>query len=350
MHIIIAPDQHESLQAAPPLMFNIRWTRLLLVFFVIIALMAGGLYFSARHIAGKWLQEGAPIAKTIAQEIQKQQNESRRQLWEDNAEILKEQIAQLRAETISLQSQGAMLASRLGLPQEDFLPSISHECPADAPATPASPASTTSTTSEDSKKTSAASTTAFPIDDTVDTLAKLVGVTDSYTHLSNTKRRYDVLLQHGAETLISYSTVPMVRPVSGKSWLSSRFGTRRDPLTGRRAFHAGYDYAAKRGTPVLAGATGRVTYAGRLGNYGKAIRIAHGQDISTLYGHLRAIHVASGDYVERGQLIGEVGNTGRSTGPHLHYEVRRNNRPRPVAGAINKLRKARGVPKEWDNY
>ena len=103
-----------------------------------------------------------------------------------------------------------------------------------------------------------------------------------------------------------------------------------------------------KGSPVLAGATGLVVYSGRLGNYGKAVRILHGDSISTLYGHLSVSHVQAGQYVRRGQVIGKVGSTGRSSGPHLHYEVRRNNRPRPVAREISRIRKTRAVPDTWE--
>ena len=178
--------------------------------------------------------------------------------------------------------------------------------------------------------------------------AKTVDI-NRYRDLMNIySRKHDVIVEHGASTALTFDTVPLQRPVMGKNWLSSRFGMRRDPLTGRKAFHAGYDYAARRGTPILAGATGIITYAGWLGNYGKAVRITHGDGVSTLYGHMQTMYVAAGRYVRRGDIIGEIGSTGRSTGPHLHYEVRINNRPRPVASAVKKLRAARAVPAEWE--
>jgi murein DD-endopeptidase MepM/ murein hydrolase activator NlpD len=99
---------------------------------------------------------------------------------------------------------------------------------------------------------------------------------------------------------------------------------------------------------VLAAATGFVTYSGRLGNYGKAIRIFHGDNISTLYGHLHATGVEIGQYVLRGEPIGEVGSTGRSTGSHLHYELRINNKPRPIARVIKELLAARNIHDDWD--
>ncbi|MEM9677944.1 MAG: M23 family metallopeptidase [Pseudomonadota bacterium] len=108
--------------------------------------------------------------------------------------------------------------------------------------------------------------------------------------------------------------------------ISSRFGSRRDPFTGRSAVHSGLDFSAPRGTPIVATAGGRVTKAGRLGGYGKLVELDHGGGITTRFAHLSRINVKLGQKVARGQLVGRVGSTGRSTGPHLHYEVRRKGR------------------------
>jgi len=120
-------------------------------------------------------------------------------------------------------------------------------------------------------------------------------------------------------------SLPHGSPAPG-SKISSRFGSRRDPFTGRRAVHGGLDYKAKRGTPIMSTAKGRVTKAGRLGGYGKLVEIDHGGGITTRYAHMSRIHVRVGQKVNRGDMIGRVGSTGRSTGPHLHYEVRRKGR------------------------
>jgi murein DD-endopeptidase MepM/ murein hydrolase activator NlpD len=114
-------------------------------------------------------------------------------------------------------------------------------------------------------------------------------------------------------------------PVRGS--FTSRFGFRTHPLFGRRHFHSGVDIAAPRGTPVRAAMDGTVLYAGWYGGYGKLVVLDHGGGLSTLYGHLSAILVNPGARVTRSQVIGRVGSTGYSTGPHLHYEVRRNGRP-----------------------
>ena len=116
--------------------------------------------------------------------------------------------------------------------------------------------------------------------------------------------------------------LPMIDPVKGRR--SSGYGRRIDPINGSPAFHAGLDYAAPQGAPVRATGGGVVRRAGRAGGYGQMIEIDHGQGLTTRYAHLSRIDVAPGAKVAAGQLIGRVGSTGRSTGPHLHYETRRN--------------------------
>ena len=106
--------------------------------------------------------------------------------------------------------------------------------------------------------------------------------------------------------------------------VSSRFGYRLDPFLKRPAFHAGVDFVAAAGTTVRATAAGIVINAGWSGGYGQMVEIDHADGVSTRYGHLSAFLVSVGDRVEAGAPIGRVGSTGRSTGPHLHYETRRN--------------------------
>lgn len=121
--------------------------------------------------------------------------------------------------------------------------------------------------------------------------------------------------------------MPLTMPVGGSYRLTSGFGYRRDPINGGSRMHNGTDFAGSRGTPILAGADGVVTYAGRMSGYGNVIEIRHSFGFTTRYGHLSRIRVSEGERVSRGDLIGDMGNTGRSTGTHLHYEVRRHDTP-----------------------
>jgi len=118
---------------------------------------------------------------------------------------------------------------------------------------------------------------------------------------------------------------PNLWPVQGT--VTGSFGEREDPFNGEGAFHSGVDISTDYGHPVIAPADGIVTEADMMSGYGRMIQIDHGRGISTRYGHLSAFAVTPGQRVHRGDVIGFVGQSGRSTGPHLHYEVRINNTP-----------------------
>jgi murein DD-endopeptidase MepM/ murein hydrolase activator NlpD len=118
--------------------------------------------------------------------------------------------------------------------------------------------------------------------------------------------------------------VPVRKPLIGDVDTSSPFGVRRDPFLGRPAIHTGIDLRGDAGEPVRATATGSVTFAGRRGGYGNMVEIGHGNGLATRYGHLSAIDVKVGQTVRIGEVVGKIGSTGRSTGPHLHYETRIN--------------------------
>ena len=108
--------------------------------------------------------------------------------------------------------------------------------------------------------------------------------------------------------------------------LSSRYGYRPDPLGAGRRFHAGIDIPGSAGSPVFASAAGVVTFAGRAGGYGRMIEIDHGAGLRTRYAHLERLLVTPGMRIGQGAIVGQMGSTGRSTGPHLHFEVRRDGR------------------------
>ena len=110
------------------------------------------------------------------------------------------------------------------------------------------------------------------------------------------------------------------RPVK-KGWMSSRYGSRVDPITGKRAWHEGVDFAGKEGADVIAVAAGVVVFAGEQNGYGRMVEINHGGGYATRYGHHKELSVNAGDIVRRGQVIGLMGSSGRSTGPHVHFEV-----------------------------
>lgn len=141
----------------------------------------------------------------------------------------------------------------------------------------------------------------------------------SLASLDNALNRLDLVKE-------TATGMPFGNPAPGRT-ITSRFGNRMDPFLGRPALHTGIDFRAETGADVKATGSGKVTIAENSGGYGNMVEIDHGQGVSTRFGHMSAILVRVGDRIETGDVIGRAGSTGRSTGPHIHYEVRRNDAP-----------------------
>ena len=149
----------------------------------------------------------------------------------------------------------------------------------------------------------------------------LSAMLDNLTHqIKDRERQLSVLESLISTRNLSRQIVPGGRPVT-QGWISSYFGHRADPFTGRNAFHRGLDFAGPSGAQVVAVASGVVTYSKDRFGYGKTVEINHGGGYVTRYAHNQRVLVAVGDTVQKGQAIALIGSTGRSTGPHLHFEV-----------------------------
>ncbi len=133
------------------------------------------------------------------------------------------------------------------------------------------------------------------------------------------------LVAHLEDQTARLSATPSVSPTRG--WITSKFGYRTSPFTGGRELHRGVDIAGRNGTSILAPADGVVRMAGEQGGFGRSVALRHGYGVETVYGHLSEILVRHGEHVKRGQKIALMGSTGRSTGPHLHYQVEVNGKP-----------------------
>lgn len=134
--------------------------------------------------------------------------------------------------------------------------------------------------------------------------------------------------------------LPLGRPITAAAQYMSGFGYRSDPFNGEQAMHTGIDFSGPRSTGIMATNAGRVTFAGWHPEYGNMVDISHGVGITTRYGHMSKLLVHTGDMVEKGTIVGLQGSTGRSTGAHLHYEVRLNDKPlnpRPFVEASRKV-------------
>lgn len=217
---------------------------------------------------------------------------------EDHLDALSERVGLLQAQMMRLNALGARLAQIARVPKTAF--DFTQEPPLGGPEIPIAAHQN--------------------VRDFVAALGRLEhSIEEKQAHLGMLSR---LLIQRHVASAVT----PAGWPVRG-GWISSPFGPRIDPLTGRPSFHPGIDIADAKGVPIHAMAAGIVTYAGVDGGYGMLVRIADGNGRTTYYGHTSKILVSVGQLVRKGQRIALVGSTGRSTGPHLHFEVRQNGDP-----------------------
>ncbi len=163
----------------------------------------------------------------------------------------------------------------------------------------------------------------YALRDTAMTGVATAGISNGFSH------------QASLTDWVRAADAPQFWPVTGP--ITGPFGERADPFNGEGAFHAGVDISSTYGQEVLAPADGDVTFADFFSGYGRMITLDHGHGVTTRYGHLSGVAVIAGQHVQRGQVIGYVGMTGRSTGPHLHYEVRINDTPVNPTKYLRKL-------------
>ena len=144
--------------------------------------------------------------------------------------------------------------------------------------------------------------------------------------LDDREVQLDILSELIQGEQVKSDATPSGRPILS-GWLSSRYGTRIDPFSGKKAWHEGVDFAGKAGSNIVAVASGVVSWSGERYGYGKMVEVAHGDGVITRYAHNKENLVKVGDMVRRGDVVALMGNSGRSTGPHVHFEVHKNGRP-----------------------
>jgi murein DD-endopeptidase MepM/ murein hydrolase activator NlpD len=219
-------------------------------------------------------------------------------------------LGELQAEMMRLDGLGERLAKVAGLKPDELPPLQAGEAPArGGPA----PARATRRLSVD-EFTSIVDKLAREVEQRNDQL----GVLEALLVQTSTRRKF----------------LPSLRPVA-EGWLSSSFGYRIDPFTGQKGFHEGIDFPAAAGTAIVAAASGKVVHAGWHPQYGKLLEIDHGSGLVSRYAHARDLAVGAGDLVVRGQRVASVGSSGRSTGPHLHFEIRLNGVPQNPARFVD---------------
>ncbi|MFM0609170.1 M23 family metallopeptidase [Paraburkholderia sediminicola] len=242
-----------------------------------------------------------------------------------------DQLGKLNASMAQIEPRIARLTMQVGA-LRDFEARLNTPRPAPrAPVMPAAPATPGAASEPDTSATDSEGEggPSLPPRRCTDVLPQPAGHADA----GRTRRQLDciaatlsALEQQTADHAIAYAAFPGRMPADGARF-GSPFGNRTDPFTHRLSFHPGIDLVAKTGTPILAAAGGRVVFAGEKSGYGNAVEIDHGNGLVTRYGHASRVVVHVGDLVLPRQYVADVGSTGRSTGPHLHFEVLVNGAP-----------------------
>ena len=264
----------------------------------------------------KAAHERWPIISEAVRFVERQELAQRDRFMRENLDAMAEKVGEMQARLMRLETISERVAGMAGMKAEEFK----------AIEAPTAAASGASAALGSASAAAAAGGPLVSLKDTgpattsADILTALHGQVEHLHALG--ERHADVLTlieSHLFEKRLDALLMPSTQPVDGP--IGSGFGFRSDPFTGRPALHTGLDFPAAPGTPIVAAAGGVVLSAGPHPQYGLLVELDHGNGLVTRYAHTSRMLVKQGDLVKRGQRIAEVGNTGRSTGPHLHFEV-----------------------------
>lgn len=261
----------------------------------LLVLAFGLQYFMLRYAASL----NSPLLNTLVLSAQQEQNEKTQNYLRDNLNAMAAKLGQMQAQLLRLDTLGERLAKTAGFKPQEFM---FDQVPGRGGAVSTLPTYDLSL-GDLSRQVDL-------LTRQMDDRTEKLGILDSLMIVDSAKKKL----------------LPSVLPVEG-GWYSSNFGWRIDPFNGVRAFHEGMDFMAEAGTLARAAAGGVVVYSEFHPQYGNMIEIDHGNGLLTRYAHLLKRTAKLGDVVMSGGKIGTVGNTGRSTGPHLHFEVRQNGAP-----------------------
>lgn len=285
-----------------PYQLNLRHAPVLASLILGVVLVCGGLVAGGYYLAS-WFGPTAKVTQleTMRTELARQRSEisDLKRSAQDDMNALAIRLGQVQAHIMRIDALGERLTKMAGIDKDEF--DFSREPAQGGP------------------ETSADDGGQIP---QVDFMASLDQVS---SEIQKRETQLTVLENLLMNRNLQKQVMPAGRPIKS-GWLSSYFGYRTDPFTGRRAFHAGLDFAGKRGSKVEAVAAGVVTWAGSRYGYGNLVEINHGNGYVTRYGHNEKVLVHVGDTVKKGQVISLMGSTGRSTGPHVHFEVIHNGR------------------------
>lgn len=292
MHIILVSDRRAT-RSFTLTQGRLFWLATAFVFLVV-GLSSLFSYLTVRHAA----QLRLPFLVDLVKEIALEEESRTRQIVRENLGAMAVRLGQMQAQLMQLDNLGEHLAAMAGVRPKELLWQRARSSPPAQGGPLARPESLTPQA----------------VASAVDDLAREVEARS---------RLLETIEDRLREGRIRAQLVPSASPVPDQPWASG-FGWRTDPFTGLAAMHEGIDFIAEPGTPILAAAAGIVIAAERHPEYGNVVELDHGNGLTTRYAHAQTLLVAPGEFVRRGQQIATVGSTGRSTGPHLHFEVRKN--------------------------
>lgn len=279
--------------------------QLAVAFAVLVAslmIVCAGLY---HLVFVKALRDGWPVATQIVGVVATDDVQARDRFMRENLDAMAQRVGEMQAKLIRLQAMSERVSGLAGMKFDEFT----------KPRGPAPDAAKRAAGAAAGGPFVAAPSADAPL--SLDTLNDWVGVLDEQADLH--ADLFALMESRLLEERLQRLMVPSTAPVAGV--VGSGFGLRSDPFSGRAALHTGLDFPANTGTPIIAAAGGVVLWSGRHPQYGNMVELDHGKGLVTRYAHASTLLVTSGDFVRRGETIAKVGSTGRSTGPHLHFEV-----------------------------
>ncbi len=303
MQILIT---HSSLAQSRALHFN-RWqlSAALAVLALVLMLLSGAIY---HLVFAKAAREGWPIVSQIVSLVARDETVQRDRFLRQNLDAMAKKVGEMQAKLLKLEAMGDRVSGLAGVKAEEFKPLLRPGAAASVPAI---------------SNRGAQGGPFIPDTGRLDRLQSFDGLNAHVGQLDErtdqTSDLFTLIESRLLEGRLAQLMVPSSAPVIGP--VGSGFGFRSDPFSGRAALHTGLDFPADIGTPILAAAGGMVVSSEPHPAYGNLVEIDHGNGLLTRYAHGSKLLVKTGDLVKRGQLVALVGNSGRSTGPHLHFEV-----------------------------
>lgn len=310
MQILIT---HSGMAQSRVLQFNrLQLALLLAASSALLMLLFGAIYHFVFLTAAR---EGWPVVSQLVKLVARDENAQRERFLRENLDAMAKKVGEMQAKLLKLEALGDRVSGLAGVKPEEFKPLLR----------PAAGASSPAPVGKGVQGGAGAGAQGGPFvpgisvieREAFDGLVAHVGGLDERT--DQTTDLFTLIESRLLEGRLAQLMVPSSAPVSGP--VGSGFGFRSDPFSGRPALHTGLDFPADIGTPILAAAGGMVVAAAPHVAYGNLVEIDHGNGLLTRYAHASKVLVKAGDLVKRGQAVAQVGTSGRSTGPHLHFEV-----------------------------